>query len=98
METINNIASSASKLIYGDPKAESGQEPISGQSGRGTVDEPFDSGNLEGKVVDLLLFCLITFRLTHPPRILLSSTRVSWPLPRSACDAPDQPFFFVRFS
>ncbi|KAL1619898.1 hypothetical protein SLS54_006497 [Diplodia seriata] len=47
METINNIASSASKLIYGDPKAESGQEPISGQSGRGTVDEPFDSGNLE---------------------------------------------------
>ncbi|KAK0647467.1 hypothetical protein DIS24_g7704 [Lasiodiplodia hormozganensis] len=48
METISNIASSASKLIYGDPKAESGQEPISGQSGRGTIDSPYDSGNLEG--------------------------------------------------
>lgn len=48
METISNIASSASKLIYGDPKAEqSGQEPVSGQTGRGTADEPHDSGNLE---------------------------------------------------
>ncbi|KAL1626026.1 hypothetical protein SLS56_007000 [Neofusicoccum ribis] len=49
METINNIATSASKLIYGDPKAEqSGQEPVSGQTGRGTAEEPYDSGNLEG--------------------------------------------------
>ncbi|EOD52284.1 putative glycine-rich cell wall structural protein 1 protein [Neofusicoccum parvum UCRNP2] len=49
METISNIATSASKLIYGDPKAEqSGQEPVSGQTGRGTAEEPYDSGNLEG--------------------------------------------------
>lgn len=66
METISNIASSASKLIYGDPKAESGQEPISGQSGRGTIDEPYDSGNLEGKGVDLFLCCPFTSRLTPP--------------------------------
>ncbi|KAL8758649.1 MAG: hypothetical protein Q9199_001327 [Rusavskia elegans] len=30
-------------------RAQSGQEPLSGQTGRGTVDEPYDSGNLAGQ-------------------------------------------------
>ncbi|KAK8248720.1 hypothetical protein IWZ00DRAFT_509024 [Phyllosticta capitalensis] len=49
MDTITNLASSASKLIYGDqqdPKQQSGQEPVSGQSGAGTATDPYDSGNL----------------------------------------------------
>lgn len=67
METISNIASSASKLIYGDPKAEqSGQEPVSGQTGRGTADEPYDSGNLEGKSAIFVLFCLIRLTSSTP--------------------------------
>lgn len=101
METISNIASSASKLIYGDPKAESGQEPISGQSGRGTIDSPFDSGNLEGKAADPFLCCPFTLRLTPTSRILLASTAVSWPggaafRRQHQCGTLDQPIFFVR--
>lgn len=72
METISNIASSASKLIYGDPKVEqSGQEPVSGQTGRGTADEPYDAGNLEGKSAILVsLFCRI--RRTSPVECAIS--------------------------
>ncbi|KAL9622178.1 MAG: hypothetical protein Q9204_008052, partial [Flavoplaca sp. TL-2023a] len=29
--------------------AQSGQEPLSGQTGQGTADEPYDSGNLAGQ-------------------------------------------------
>jgi hypothetical protein len=61
METITNLANTAattaSKLIYGEPKAEeaadqtknnetAGKEPISGEQGQGTVTQPFDQGNL----------------------------------------------------
>jgi hypothetical protein len=61
METITNAASSvvntASNLIYGQPKTADtaaaatagnetgGREPISGEQGKGTVNEPFDQGN-----------------------------------------------------
>jgi hypothetical protein len=49
METLSNAANSASKMIWGDKTgdatAESGQEPISGEQGKGTVEEPFDRGN-----------------------------------------------------
>ncbi|KAF2822276.1 hypothetical protein CC86DRAFT_385962 [Ophiobolus disseminans] len=61
METITNAASSvvttASNLIYGQPAKDTeattttagnetaGKEPISGQQGKGTVNEPFDQGN-----------------------------------------------------
>ncbi|KAM0801241.1 hypothetical protein BDR22DRAFT_888555 [Usnea florida] len=31
-----------------DLALQSGEEPISGEQGRGTVDEPFDAGNAEG--------------------------------------------------
>ncbi|OCL04283.1 hypothetical protein AOQ84DRAFT_391649 [Glonium stellatum] len=51
METVNNLANSASKMIFGDKTAnsttESGQEPISGEQGKGTVQEPYDRGNEE---------------------------------------------------
>lgn len=55
METISNIASTAtstvSNLIYGTPDTATktnetaGKEPVSGQTGKGTVDEPYDQGN-----------------------------------------------------
>jgi hypothetical protein len=56
METISNIASTAtttvSNLIYGDQSTTktnetAGKEPVSGQTGKGTVDEPYDQGNSE---------------------------------------------------
>ncbi|PSN66175.1 hypothetical protein BS50DRAFT_635326 [Corynespora cassiicola Philippines] len=51
METISNITSAASKAIWGEQKATgnetAGQEPISGQQGKGTVNDPFDKGNSE---------------------------------------------------
>lgn len=55
METISNAAataaSTASKLLWGEQGTQSndtaGQEPISGQKGKGTVDDPYDQGNLE---------------------------------------------------
>jgi hypothetical protein len=54
METISNAAataaSTASKLLWGEQGTQSnetaGQEPISGQKGKGTVDDPYDQGNL----------------------------------------------------
>jgi len=55
METISNIASTAtstvSNLIYGNQDAATktnetaGKEPVSGQTGKGTIDEPYDQGN-----------------------------------------------------
>lgn len=47
METINNVVSGATKVIWGEPNkaGTAGQEPISGQSGAGTASEPFDQGN-----------------------------------------------------
>ncbi|KAF2654596.1 hypothetical protein K491DRAFT_693640 [Lophiostoma macrostomum CBS 122681] len=56
METLSNVASAASKAIFGEqnnPQATTqgnetlGQEPISGSQGKGTVNEPFDQGNSE---------------------------------------------------
>ena len=58
METVSNVASVASKAIWGDPNAsttataESGTEPISGVKGNTAVGEPYDAGNriLDGKI------------------------------------------------
>lgn len=50
MDTIKSTIASASKYVYGDDASnQSGQEPISGQQGKGTADEPFDAGNQEGE-------------------------------------------------
>lgn len=55
METLSNIASTAtstvSNLIYGNQDTATttnetaGKEPVSGQTGKGTVEEPYDQGN-----------------------------------------------------
>ena len=33
-----------------DPSRLSGEEPLSGEQGKGTVNEPFDQGNAEGEL------------------------------------------------
>lgn len=73
METISNIASTAtstvSNLIYGSQDTATktnetaGKEPVSGQTGKGTVDEPYDLGNsgeLNIKIEDRLGWCVLT--------------------------------------
>lgn len=50
MESINNAASAASRAVFGGSSGQSGQEPVSGQTGRGTAGEPYDAGNTMGKV------------------------------------------------
>jgi hypothetical protein len=50
METINNLATSASNTLFGqnsNSKDVSGHEPISGEQGRGTREDPYDHGNQE---------------------------------------------------
>ncbi|KAK1243061.1 hypothetical protein MKX07_003689 [Trichoderma sp. CBMAI-0711] len=48
METINQIASSAAKAVWGDdPNAETHKEPISGATGDVSKGEPYDAGNLD---------------------------------------------------
>ncbi|KAI0971772.1 hypothetical protein F4678DRAFT_74593 [Xylaria arbuscula] len=46
METINNIASSAAKAVWGENKP-STDEPVSGRYGDTSKGEPYDAGNLE---------------------------------------------------
>ena len=63
METISNIANTvtttaqavvntASKVVFGEqPKEENatgGEEPLSGVTGKGTAEEPYDAGNATG--------------------------------------------------
>jgi hypothetical protein len=50
METISSIANTASKAIWGEqtPTQQNetgGIEPISGEKGKGTPNEPYDQGN-----------------------------------------------------
>ncbi|KAI1772476.1 hypothetical protein F4818DRAFT_426079 [Hypoxylon cercidicola] len=46
METVNNIASAATKAIWGESN-QNGTEPISGQTGDTSKGEPYDAGNIE---------------------------------------------------
>lgn len=50
METINNLATAASKLVFGDPSAASKTEPPLGQTGQGSAEDPHDSGNAPGRI------------------------------------------------
>lgn len=71
MEAISNVASAASRVIFGEsepqdkdkkPK-ESGTEPVSGVTGAGTAEEPYDAGNEEGAFsYHLMLSCMFCFR------------------------------------
>ncbi|KAI1757734.1 hypothetical protein F4782DRAFT_479627 [Xylaria castorea] len=46
METINNMAASAAKAVWGESKP-STEEPVSGQLGNTSKGEPYDAGNIE---------------------------------------------------
>jgi hypothetical protein len=56
MDTVNNVINSASSAISGKNNAEqrttnnetAGQEPVSGVTGSGSADKPFDQGNAAG--------------------------------------------------
>ncbi len=56
METVNSIASAASRAIWGDANGNTGvkenkatgTEPVSGQTGDVKVGEPYDKGNNGG--------------------------------------------------
>lgn len=56
METLSNVASNASKMIWGDntntanTAVQSGTEPLSGETGRGTATDPYDAGNKEENI------------------------------------------------
>lgn len=59
METVNNLASAASRAIWGDQSTAeqdttknetAGQEPLSGQTGDVKSGEPYDKGNIGGKL------------------------------------------------
>ncbi|KAH8801591.1 hypothetical protein F5884DRAFT_757239 [Xylogone sp. PMI_703] len=56
METVSNLATQASKLLFGgnesDPATQSGQEPRSGESGDVRRGEPYDAGNIDEPDVD----------------------------------------------
>jgi hypothetical protein len=45
METINNMAISAAKAVWGESKP-STEEPISGRTGDTSKGEPYDAGNM----------------------------------------------------
>jgi len=58
METVSNLANTAttaaSKIIWGDKAAgneTAGQEPVAGEEGKGTIDDPYDQGNKENPTV-----------------------------------------------
>ena len=67
MESITNAANAASKAVFGGSTGQSGQEPVSGQTGRGTASEPYDAGNTMGNVSQSIA---LPFR--SPLRCLLS--------------------------
>ncbi|KAI8949473.1 hypothetical protein F4801DRAFT_403252 [Xylaria longipes] len=46
METINNMAASAAKAVWGENKP-STEEPVSGRTGDTSKGEPYDAGNME---------------------------------------------------
>jgi hypothetical protein len=69
METVNNLASAASRAIWGDGAVDSaqskenetqGQEPLSGETGDVKAGEPYDKGNAGLSPL-------------HPPSLLPSS-------------------------
>lgn len=65
METVNNLATAASKAIWGEGKGTdeaqkdsttaassnttAGTEPVAGQTGNVEAGEPYDKGNVEGE-------------------------------------------------
>jgi hypothetical protein len=51
MDTVNKVAKAATKAIWGETSNEtSGEEPVSGQMGNVAAGEPYDAGNMGGKL------------------------------------------------
>lgn len=87
METITNAASTVtstvSNLIYGQPAKEGetttstnetgGKEPLSGEQGKGTVNEPFDQGNSGARLLrQLILQSVLTMTCRKPGEHILN--------------------------
>ncbi|KAL7929482.1 hypothetical protein V8C35DRAFT_315385 [Trichoderma chlorosporum] len=49
LETINQLATAATKAVWGDSNAETHKEPISGATGDVAKGEPYDAGNLDAR-------------------------------------------------
>ncbi|KAI5863219.1 hypothetical protein GGS23DRAFT_609755 [Durotheca rogersii] len=47
MDTVNSIANTAAKAVWGT-SSQHGSEPVSGQTGDTSKGEPYDAGNIEG--------------------------------------------------
>lgn len=47
MDTVKDVVNSARNAIFGNSTEQSGSEPVSGRTGSGTVDDPYDQGNLD---------------------------------------------------
>lgn len=47
-KTATGLNANSSTSTDTDLSRQSGEEPLSGEKGRGTVEEPFDAGNAEG--------------------------------------------------
>lgn len=54
METIKSV------LGYGSVESQSGEEPLSGQTGAGTAAEPYDGGNATGEYLRVVLLVYVT--------------------------------------
>lgn len=49
METAKGIVDAASKMVFGENQNQTGgEEPVSGQTGEGTANKPYDAGNATG--------------------------------------------------
>ena len=50
MDALKSATNTGSSTTSTDPSRLSGEEPLSGEQGKGTVNEPFDQGNAEGEL------------------------------------------------
>lgn len=50
VDTISQTLTSARDHIMGATSTQSGEEPLSGVQGKGTVDDPYDQGNTNGEL------------------------------------------------
>lgn len=56
MDTVNRVYHAASHAVWGEEEAKSGEEPVSGETGKGTATDPYDAGNMEGMKCNNFLY------------------------------------------
>lgn len=49
MQALSNAASAVKTAVFGGDNTQSGEEPVSGQTGKGTAEQPYDAGNQESE-------------------------------------------------